>query len=101
VTTRPDFDPTVYETPELAEINRPLHSLAWDLIEVERELNAARNAHASAAVYNPIEARYFVARKAHEDALAVYDVAVAAYCESRPEPVEDEGDAADQLAMAL
>lgn len=78
---RPAFDPSGYESPELAQLNVPLHPLAWDLIEVEHEIHAATKAHAPASIYNPIEARYLAARKAHEAALAQLDIDVAAYCE--------------------
>lgn len=81
MTARPEFDPSVYESPELAELNRPIHALAWDLIEAERALYAARNARAPAAIYDPLEAAYFAARKAHEEALAILDIQVAAYCD--------------------
>jgi len=80
-TTRPAFDPSVYESAELAELNRPLHALAWDMIEAEQACTAACRAHASREVYAPLEAAMFAARKAHSEALDKLDAEVAAYCE--------------------
>lgn len=109
MTTRPDFDPTVYESPELAELNRPLHALAWDMIEAEQVCTAASRAHVSRDVYAPLEAAMFAARDAHRVALDQLDIDVAAYCDR----VEAAGgldaylgvvaadDSADQLALVL
>jgi hypothetical protein len=105
---RPAFDPSVYESPELAELNRPIHALCWDMIEIERELDKARNARVSRDVYAPLEARYFAARDAHRAALDALDIAVAAYCDR----IEAAGgldaylgrvdaDVADQLDLAV
>lgn len=81
MSTRPDFDPTVYESPELAELNRPLRSLAWDMIEAERACDAARKARVSREVYQPLEDAMFAATAAHRAALDELDIALAAYCD--------------------
>lgn len=77
---RPAFDPTGYESPELAELNRPHHAIAWDLIEAERAVDAARRAFAPKAVYDPLFTVYIAAREAHERCLTQLDIEVAAYC---------------------
>lgn len=78
-TTRPAFDAAGYESPELAEFNRPVHAICWDMIEAEKALEAARVAHVSDAIYTPLETVFLAARKAHNDALDVLDAQVAAY----------------------
>lgn len=99
--TRPIFDPTVYETPELAELNRPLHPLAWDMIEAERALTAMTKARAPREEWDAQLDVVVKARDAHAAALAVLDEQVAAYV-ARAEaaeaaPVVDT----DQLGFAL
>lgn len=79
--TRPDFDPSVYESRELAELNRPIHALAWDMIEAEQACSTASKARVSREVYAPLEAAMIAARAAHRAALDELDIAVAAYCE--------------------
>lgn len=109
MTTRPAFDPSVYESAELAEINRPVHPLAWDMIEAEQACTAASRARVSREVYQPLEAAMFAARAAHREALDLLDVQVAAYCD-RIEAAgsldaylgrEIASDATDQLALAV
>jgi hypothetical protein len=97
MTTRPAFDPSVYETAELGEMNRPLHALAWDMIEAERAERAVPIS--DRAGYEIAFAKMIAARKAHADALAAYDIDLASYLERAA--VEDNGDAADQTEFAL
>lgn len=81
MTDRPAFDPSGYESAELAELNRPIHAIAWDMIEAENAARAASNAHASREIYQPLEAAMFAARAAHRTALDALDIEVAAYVE--------------------
>ncbi len=96
--TRPAFDPTVYETPELAELNRPLHALGWDMIEAERALSALTAASAPKAAWDAQFAIVATARSAHAVALDALDVQVAAYC-ARAEAAEAPAPADDQLSL--
>lgn len=77
---RPAFDPSVYESPELAEINRPLHDLAWDNIEAMRAYRAlsARDAGSAAA-----HERVMETQQAYEAAKVIADKAETAYLERR------------------
>jgi hypothetical protein len=81
--TRPTFDPTVYADADLAEINRPMHQLGWDLIEAERALDALKAA--PKAQWDAAFETYAAARKAHDAGLLAYDAAIAAYCEAAEE----------------
>jgi hypothetical protein len=81
MTTRPDFDPAAYETPELAELNRPLHALGWDMIEAEQLLTEMTRNRAPKAEWDAQFEVVTKARAAHSAALDALDVEVAAYCE--------------------
>lgn len=81
MTTRPAFDPSVYETPELAELNRPIHPLAWDMIEAESALTALTQSRAPAAEWDAQFAVVAAARKAHAAALEILDAKLAGYAE--------------------
>lgn len=83
--TRPAFDAAAYETPELAALNLPLHSLGWDMIEAERALTALTASRAPKSEWDAQFAVVEAARSAHSAALDAYDVQVAAYCERAEE----------------
>lgn len=88
MTTRPAFDPSVYETPELAEINRPIHPLAWDMIEAERKLTELTKANAPRAQWDAQFDIVAAARAAHAAAVDAADVEIAAYLERREREAE-------------
>lgn len=96
--TRPDFDPTVYETAELAEFNRPIHPLAWDMIEALSKLTEMTNARAPRAEWDAQFEIVKAARAAHEAALAVLDEQVEAYV---ARAAASEGEAADDDQLPL
>lgn len=81
--TRPTFNPDNYETAELAELNRPLHDIGWDMIEAEREARALNTASPRPAkeLIDAAYARMDAARAAHKAALDILDAQVDAYCE--------------------
>lgn len=98
--TRPTFDPTVYETAELAELNRPLHAIAWDMIEAERAARALNTATPRPGKVL-IDAAYdtmFAARAAHAAALTVLDEQVADYV-ARQDAVVAPAFTDEQLAL--
>jgi len=77
---RPAFDPSVYDTAELAEINRPLHDLAWDNIEAQAAYRAlsARDPGIRAA-----HDLVMTTQAAHKAASAEADIKLDAYLEAR------------------
>lgn len=79
MTNRPEFDPSVYETAELAELNRPLHALAWDMIEAERKLTSLNGAPRD--IWDAQFAIVAEARAKHAAALDHLELEVAAYME--------------------
>ena len=95
---RPAFVPSVYETPELAELNRPIHPLAWDMIEAEQALR-------SIPIDQPEDYKaqlevVLAARKAHSDAVDALDIEIEAYCARRDAEANiPELDSEDQLHL--
>ncbi len=89
--TRPTFDPGVYETPELAEINRPLHDLSWDNIEAQRAYRVLSSRDPSISSAHD---RVMKTQAAYKVALEIADQQEAEYLARReaaqPAAIEDD-----------